>query len=309
MAELGAPSVVTIGTFDGLHLGHRALLQRTQELARRRGLRSLVFTFSRPPQSYLGRAKPLLMPAEKRITLLKQSVDQVIVSEFPEIQPLSPQEFVTQILHERLCARAVVVGSNFCFGRNRAGNVSTLQHLGSELGMDVHVVEPIFVQGEQVSSTAIREALQAGDVERATRFLGNPPQLWGRVIAGEGQGRVLGFPTANLALDPDLLVPREGIYAAQVFYENERRAGALYIGRRPTFDGARISIEVHILEADLKKELGLYGTELAVQLFARLRDDQCFSTLEELRAQIQADVEVTRQFFARWHKKTSRFPE
>ncbi|OGF56909.1 MAG: riboflavin biosynthesis protein RibF [Candidatus Fraserbacteria bacterium RBG_16_55_9] len=297
MADTRPHSAITIGTFDGIHLGHRALLQRTREIAKGHELKSLAVTFPRPPQNYLGRPKQLLMPSEKRIALLAQYVDQVVVIEFPEIQWLSPREFVTGILCERLRAAAVVVGRNFRFGRSRKGNVSTLVELGSELGLDVQIVDPVLVNGEQVSSTAIRKAIQLGDIEQATRLLGDPPQLWGKVIRGEGQGRALGFPTANLSVDPELLMPGEGIYAARVFYRNESRAGSLYIGRRPTFNGTRTSVEVHILEADSDKEL--YGEELAVQLFTRLRGEKRFASAEELQAQIRTDVEATREFFSR----------
>jgi riboflavin kinase/FMN adenylyltransferase len=295
MAEPRDRSVVTIGTFDGVHLGHRALLERTRELAAARGLSSVVLTFPRPPQNYLGRPKPLLMPAEKRKALLTKHVDQVVVVEFPEIQPLSPREFVTQILLERLRAAAVVVGEDFCFGRNRAGNTSTLAQLGRELGFEVHMIQPIFVDGERVSSTAIREALQEGNVERAAKLLGESPRLWGRVIPGEGQGRRLGCPTANLLLDPEVVLPAEGIYAARIFCKEVSREGALYIGRRPTLDGQRISVEVHLL--DCPGELNLYGQELEAQVLRRLREDQRLATIEELREQIQKDLNVVRSFF------------
>ena len=298
MTEPKTRSVVTIGTFDGIHVGHRALLQKTRELAEANRFQSVVLTFPRPPQNYLGNPKRLLMPPEKRIALLTQHVDQVLVIEFPEIQSLSPREFVKEILCERLKAAAVVVGRNFCFGRDRQGNVSTLMELGSGLGIDVQIVDPILVNGERVSSTTIRQALQVGDIERASRLLGDPPKLWGKVIPGEGQGRVLGFPTANLSMNSELLVPGEGIYATRVFYRNQSKMASLYIGRRPTFDGAHTSIEVHILESDSHEELDLYGEELSVQLFTRLRGDRRFSSREELQAQIRADVEATQEFFS-----------
>lgn len=299
MADPKDGSVVTIGTFDGVHVGHRALLQHTRELAHVRELRSLVLTFPRPPQNYLGRPKPLLMSKEKRITQLQEHVDQVVIIEFPEIQLLSPREFVVSILKDRLRAAAVVVGSDFCFGKNRQGDVSTLLQLGREFEMDVQIVEPILIDGERVSSTAIREALQKGQIERATRLLGEYPELRGRVIRGQGEGRLLGFPTANLSRDPELVLPGEGIYAARVSYRKKTQHGALYIGRRPTLDGTQTSIEVHILGPDSQEELQLYGEELIVQLFTRLREDRRFSSLEELRVQMRADVEATREFFAR----------
>jgi len=289
-------SVVTIGTFDGIHLGHRALLDLTCKLARRSGLLSIALTFTKPPQNYLGRPKKLLMPPEVRLALLKEHVDRVEVIDFPEVRGLAPEEFASIILRERLKAKAVVVGEGFRFGHGRSGDVSTMKELGQELGFSVEVVEAVGVEGEVVSSTAIRRALEAGDIERATRLLGGPPRLWGKVVPGSGRGRELGFPTANLAVDPEVLVPAAGVYAAQVRLRGAKLAGALYIGRRPTFEGAELSIEVYILDGE---GLQLYGEELEVQLLTRFREDRRFASPEELKAQIRADVQATREFFAR----------
>jgi len=292
------PTVVTIGTFDGIHLGHRALLERTRQLARTRGLRSLVLTFPRPPQNYLGRPKRLLMPKEKRLARLGEYVDHVIVIDFPEIQGLSPQAFAQEILKGRLKAAAVVVGENFRFGRDRRGDVRTLRDLGEELGFEVEVLRPVRVEGEWVSSTAIRRALQSGEVERAARLLGEPPRLWGRVVRGSGRGHTLGFPTANLSVDPELILPAEGVYASRVDLHGKDHPGALYIGHRPTLDGKGLSIEVHILREG-GKELDLYGQELEVELLSRIRADRRFLSLDELRRQIEADIEAVRSLFAR----------
>jgi len=290
------PTAVTIGTFDGIHLGHRALLVRTRELARKRGLRSLVFTFASPPQNYLGHPKRLLMPKEKRLARLREYVDRVVVSDFREIQNLSPREFVLKILKGRLHAVAIVVGENFRFGRGRQGDVRTLKELGGELGIAVEILPPVKVGGQLVSSTAIRRALQSGQIERAIELLGEPPRLWGEVIKGTGQGRALGFPTANLALDPELIIPAEGVYAVRVGVQGDKYAGALYVGYRPTFDGKQLSIEVYILPEG-GKEFDLYGKELEVELLTRLRGDRRFPTPAELRSQIGSDVEAVRSFF------------
>lgn len=290
------PTAVTIGTFDGIHLGHRALLERTRELARERGFKSVVLTFPRPPQNYLGRPKRLLMPKDKRLARLGEYVDRVVVSDFPEIQNLSPRQFVLKVLQGRLNAAAVVVGENFRFGHGRQGDVQTLEKLGGELGIAVEILPPVMVGGELVSSTAIRRALQSGQIERAIELLGEPPRLWGKVIRGTGRGRALGFPTANLALDPELTVPAEGVYAAGLSIQGEKYAAALYVGYRPTFDGKELSIEVYILPEG-GKELDLYGKELEVELLTRLRGDLRFPTPAELQRQIGADVEAVRSFF------------
>ncbi len=298
MGTSEARTAVTIGTFDGVHLGHQALLLRTRQLAHALGLKSVVLTFPKPPQNYLGRPKRLLMPKAKRIEALRKYVDTVVILDFPKLQKLKPREFVVRILLEDLRAAAVVVGKNFCFGRDRAGNVATLTALGEELGFAVQIQEPVTVEGEIISSTAIREALQVGNVERAKKLLGDCPRIWGRVIPGWRQGQALGFPTANLAVDPEVLLPAEGIYAARVCFRDMKREGALYIGRRPTLGGQEVSVEVHILQPH-PKELELYGEELEVEVLARLREDRRFETLSELRAQIRADVEEVREFFAR----------
>lgn len=286
-------SVVTIGTFDGIHLGHRALLSAAREQASSRILTSVAYTFLKPPQNYLGTPKKLLMPPQTKLQLLRQHVDRVEIAEFLEIQPLSAEEFVINILVKRLCISVMIVGTDFRFGRDRQGNVSSLTELGNRLGFEVDVVLPIKINNEPVSSTAIRNALSSGDVERATRFLGARPRLWGEVIHGEGQATQLGFPTANLALDPDVLIPAPGIYAARVKFEEKSYPTALYIGSRPTFGGEGISIEAHILDED---KIDLYGKSLEVELFQRIRGDRRFLSVEELQKQISADIDAVREY-------------
>jgi riboflavin kinase/FMN adenylyltransferase len=290
-------AIVTIGTFDGVHLGHQALLRRTAERARGRGLISLALTFPKPPQNYLGRPKPLLLPLEKKIALLKRYVDRVVVIDFREIRSLDPRGFVVRVLRERLQAAGLVVGENFRFGRDRSGTAAMLCNLGRELGIDVEVIPRVVIRGEPVSSTAVREALRAGDAQRAAELLGRPHALWGLVVRGAGQGRALGFPTANLRIDAEILVPAEGIYAAWVRHLGGEGPGAFYVGRRPTLDGGRLSLEVYLLDAQI--ETDLYGMELEIELRARIRGDRRFETLEELRRQIRADVEAVRALFAR----------
>ena len=301
---------MTIGTFDGVHLGHQALLRRAQQLARARGLLSVALTFERPPQNYLGQPKPLLMPLDKKVALLEQFVDRVEVLSFPAVQALTPQEFAERILRKGFKAAVVVIGENFRFGRDRQGDAQTLQALSFE----VEIVPSVTVDDEVVSSTEIRRALRRGDIERARKFLGRPPQLWGRVVRGSGQGRLLGFPTANLAVDPELIVPAEGIYAAWAHFDGETRPGALYIGRKPTFGGTQLSVEIYLLE-DFNKAskdstesseglFELYGKEIEVHLIARIRGDQRFETVEELRRQIEADVEAVRALL----KSSARAP-
>lgn len=287
-------AVVTIGTFDGVHLGHRALLERTAQLASAADLESVALTFELPPQNYLGHPKRLILPPARKVERLQQLVERVVLIDFPEIQPLFPEEFARQILYERLGASAVVVGTNYRFGRDQQGDVKRLQALGQAWGFRVEVIPPVLIDGQTVSSTAIREALARGDMGQATRLLGHAPHLWGRVERGAGRGRTLGVPTANLAIDPRLVVPEQGIFAARVFYKRWWEA-ALYRGERATFahDGQRSAVEVHLLDF----EGDLYSQELEVEIVQKIRDDRRFSTVEALVARITEDLAKIRRFF------------
>jgi riboflavin kinase/FMN adenylyltransferase len=283
---------VTIGTFDGMHLGHQALLKRTAQLASVHKVQSVALTFELPPQNYLGRPKQLILPPARKIEQLHQLVERVVLIDFPEIQPLSPEDFARQILCERLRAIAVVVGTNYRFGRDQQGDVKRLQVLGQALGFRVEVIPPVLIDGHTVSSTAIREALARGDIGQATRLLGYAPHFWGRVERGAGRGRTLGVPTANLVIDPRLVTPEQGIFAARVFYKRWWDA-ALYIGDRPSFahDGQRSSVEVHLLDF----QGDLYGQELEVEVLQKMRDDQRFGTIEALVGQITEDLAKIRR--------------
>ena len=289
-------SAVTIGTFDGIHLGHQALLNRTSKYAADRSLESVAYTFGKPPQNYLGRPKSLLMPSQTKLAHLKSYVDVVEVADFVSIQPLSPEDFVESILVKKLGAEVVVIGDNFCFGKNRAGNVETLKVLGSQLGFEVDVVDPVTISQKTVSSTAIREALKQGHVEEANMLLGKRHRIWGEVIKGAGHGRTIGYPTANLRVDSEILVPAEGIYAVRVITPGgDEKLGALYIGKRPTMENSdEISLEVHLLDVG---DLDLYGAELELALCYYIRPDKKLDSEQELVAQIAQDLEEIRAYF------------
>jgi len=292
-SSLMQKTVVTIGTFDGLHLGHRTLLQRVREIAFNQSWPSLVFTFPEPPQNYFGRKKKLILPVEKKLELLAKEVNQVIIVDFKELYWMSPEEFVEQVLVEKLHAAAVVVGSNYRFGKARRGDAALLQKLGEELGFMVEIVPPVTLAGEIVSSTAVRKALSSGNIERARQLLGYPPLLCGRVIQGEGRGKELGFPTANLKIEESLITPDEGVFAARALFKGEVASCVVYIGRRPTFDGKEKAFEVHLLGEvpEILRE-GLYGLKMEVELLHKLRGDKRFPNPRALQEQIKADIEA-----------------
>ncbi len=286
-------TALTLGTFDGVHRGHRALLERTDSWAREHGALSVAFVFTQPPSNSLGVPKPLLLPVRKKLEKISQFVEHVLAVEFPEVGEMAAEEFVRKILVEQLHMAHMVIGPDARFGKNRRGNSALLEELGARFGFSVEVVPPVTVGQRIVSSTAIRESLLAGRFEEAHQMLGYAPTLWGTVVHGDGRGRQLGYPTANLALEHNVLVPAAGVYAVRVLIQDSWREGVLYIGNRSTFANASPSIEVHIFDTDEE----LYGLELEVTLLHRLRGDQRFDSLDALREQIKRDIDAAQAVF------------
>lgn len=270
-----ADRAVAIGTFDGVHRGHRAVI----EAARASGLRSTVVTFHPHPREVLGYEVSLLSTFERRLELIEAlGPDDVLVVEFTlELSRLAPEEFVQEVLAP-IGTRILLAGEDFRFGRGRTGDVALLR----ALGFDVRPVPLV----EGVSSSRIREALRDGDVVSAARMLGRPPELEGRVVAGDQRGGTLGFPTANLSVQPHLLVPAYGIYAGSALGHR----AAVSIGVNPHYGGRERRIEAFLLgfEGDL------YGRHLRLELWERLRDERGFETEGELVDQIALDVERAR---------------
>ena len=289
-------TVVTIGAYDGVHRGHRALLARVRAMAAEAGARSAVVTFDRHPATVVrpGSAPKLLTDLEQKLELLAESgVDDCVLIRFDERRSRqSADEFVQEILVDCLGARAVVVGHDFHFGHRRGGDVELLRRRGAELGFEVSDVQFAGDGGEPISSTRIRALLSAGDVEAAARLLGRPHEVRGRVERGDARGRQLGYPTAKLAVPSSICLPADGIYAG--WYERpagEAHPAAISVGRRPTFhDDASPVLEAHLLDFDGE----LYGEVARVRFVARLRDEERFDTGDELAAQMSRDVEATR---------------
>ncbi len=289
-----APCAVAVGSFDGVHLGHQEILRRLRERSAAGGLISTVLTFEPHPLRVLTRHPPLLLTVlEEKVALLEgMGVSRVVALPFDrELAGMAPADFVQDILKRRLEAREVLVGYNFTFGARGEGTAETLCHLGEAAGMRVFVIPPQEVGGRVISSTLIRERLSRGEVEEAAQLLGRPFSVRSRVVAGEGRGRGLGFPTANLRLPPEKLLPAEGVYAARVLWREREWPAVVNLGRRPTFGAGQTALEVHLLDfgADL------YGAQLEIAFVHFLRPERSFASPAELVLQIRRDVARARE--------------
>ena len=291
LAKLSAERdmLLTIGVFDGVHLGHRHLISRLTELARKQGLASGVVTFAQHPQEVLSPQTrlPFLTNLAQRTKLLKEAGVEVIItlSFTPELARLSPRQFLEK-LKKYLRMRGLVVGPDFALGQNREGDVDNLSRLGEEMGFSVTVVPPLTIDGQVVSSTAIRKALASGDMKRAQSLIGRPFRLQGRVTSGAKRGAELGFPTANLEASPQQAIPAEGVYASRVHIDNQAHPAMTNIGQRPTFGESQRVVEVYLLDY----HGDLYKQELTVDIIERLRGEIKFDSPEELKQQIAKDV-------------------
>ena len=286
-------TALTIGVFDGVHLGHQLLVSKVKEKAAAANLDSVVVTFLHHPRLVLGRQSHItfITSIEERIRRLEGlGVSHVVALSFThELARLSAREFV-KLLMEYLKMRELVIGPDFALGKERSGNIASLQALGSELGFGIEVVPPLLYQGEVVSSTAIRGALARGEVNKMNKLLGRHFTLTGQVEKGDARGRTLGFPTANLIPNEEQALPADGVYACYAILGEQRYKAVLNIGVRPTFRGIQRLVEVHILDFSGN----IYGQELQVELIDRLRDEMKFPGPEELKSQMTKDVELAR---------------
>jgi riboflavin kinase / FMN adenylyltransferase len=292
-------SVVTVGTFDGVHRGHWEVLQQVRRFATAAGRRSVLVTFHPHPLQVLrpGHAPRLLTtPDEKAEVLAESGLDYVVFLPFtPRLAAYPPRRFVEEILLGRLAMGTLIIGYDHGFGRDRSGDVDTLRRIGDELGFEVRVVDAVLRGDDPISSTRIRRALTAGDVAAAAAALGRPYSLRGPVVRGAGLGRGLGFPTANIHVpDPDKLLPRDGIYAVTAILRGRRMDGVLHLGPRPTYPGLAPSVEVHLFEWDDE----LYGEEVRIDFCARIRDIARFDGDAALAEAIAADCARARALLA-----------
>lgn len=299
--DVGSPplrAVVTVGNFDGVHRGHQDLIRKVVVRARKFGGEAWAVTFHPHPSKVLApeHAPALLTTLEQRLELLAAlGLDATLVLPFNhEFAQLSPREFVSEILREKLAARVVYVGPNFRFGHRAAGDVSVLAELAREFEFELEVVPPVNFRGQIVSSTLIRHLVAEGGVERAARLLGRPFTLTGAIEPGAGRGRQIGVPTLNLAPQQECL-PARGVYITETLFGRHTYPSATNIGLRPTFGGEHQVVESHLLGFTETVTEG----SLETRFYRRLRAETKFPSPDALRVQIQRDLERTRQFFNR----------
>jgi riboflavin kinase/FMN adenylyltransferase len=289
--------VVALGNFDGVHLGHRGILNAAIDHARASRGTAFALTFDPLPAKFLfpDRAPLMINAPRDKIELLQSSgIDGVIVLEFTrELSMLSPREFVRDYLIGKILARAVVVGHSVNFGHQRVGNASVMVELGRELGFETTVVGPVKVEGEEVSSTKVRDRIASGDMRGAARLLGRHHFLGGEVVHGRERGRKIGFPTANLLAETEC-IPPDGVYATRVVVNGQAFGAITNIGMRPTFAEKERSIESHIFDF----ERDLYGQRIKLEIIDRIRPEQKFESAQALAAQIATDVRRVKEILA-----------
>jgi len=287
--------IVTVGSFDGVHLAHRAILQVLNSRAKEVDGTSLVVTFEPHPRVFLDpQEAPLLLTSkgEKLAILDDLSLDAVYLLPFNSgLAKMGAEQFVEKVLHNRLNTCEVVIGHDHHFGKGRRGGLATLQELGALWGFQVTALDPVLHHGQPISSTRIRRSLLAGDVKPAAEMLGYQYRLAGNVVQGDGRGRSLNYPTANLKVPARKLIPENGVYAVSSCRDGPNSHGLLNIGHRPTFGGRDRLVEIHFFDFDDT----LYGKEIEIQFVDKIRDEIKFSNSAELTRQIRKDEQVARR--------------
>jgi riboflavin kinase/FMN adenylyltransferase len=298
-AEIARPTVLTLGVFDGLHLGHQLIIGRVVERARSTGAVPTVITFDPHPRAVLHTesAPPLLQTFDQKIEAFGVlGVEQAIVIRFTrEFAARSAEDFLRDVVHERLQAKEAYLGRGFAFGRGREGDIELLRRVSRELGFFADEVPEVRLRGQRISSSRIRELLAEGRVNLARRMLGRPYGVEGRVLRGAERGRTLGFPTANLR-PVNRVIPRGGVYVTATLIDGAWRRSVTNVGVRPTFESAgEPSVETFVMDWDGD----LYGDVVRVRFLHRLRGERRFNSADELKQQIDTDILRARKFFSR----------
>jgi riboflavin kinase/FMN adenylyltransferase len=282
-------TLLTIGVFDGVHLGHQRLISELTRQARQKGLLSGVVTFRQHPEDLLsaGKRLPFLTDIKTRTRLLKrEGVDFIITLSFNrELAALSARRFM-EILHQYLRMRGLVIGTDFALGKGREGDTGVIRRLGKEMGIDITVVPPLKINGEVVSSTALRQALAEGNIDKVKSFTGRPYALHGKVVEGAGRGEGMGFPTANMDVKSGQALPPDGVYVGLTRFNGRVYQSMTNIGRNPTFGDTERSVESYLVDY----HGDLYGKEVRLDIIARLRDEKKFASAAELKKQIARDI-------------------
>jgi len=291
-------SVVTVGGFDGIHLGHQALIEEVIKCASHRNYNAVLLTFETHPRIALGQEREpfLLTPISEKIEILKTfPLDFVIFLE-PTVELLNTdrEEFVKEFLINKLHTKRLVLGFNHHFGKNREGSPVYLAETLKDWNFVLTVFPPVFVNGEIVSSSKIREFLRVGNIKMANKMLGRPYSITGEVVEGKKIGRKLGVKTANLKVHPFKLLPANGVYVVEVSFRGDMLKGVASVGVRPTVDGKKVVTEVHIFDFDEE----IYGEQLKVHFLEYLREEKKFSSLEELKSAIMDDIKRAKEYFS-----------
>ncbi len=280
---------ITIGNFDGVHIGHQALINKVIEKSRENGLKSVVVTFDpHPLRIILGETPPFITTTEQKLDLISElEPDYIVCLQFnKDMAKMSAEDFVYHYLVQGLCVQELVIGHDYAFGKDRRGDINLLRRLGEDYNFHVHQVDPIYRDGDVVSSTRIRKMIQNGQVWQVRPLLNRFFQIIGNVVKGQKRGGpLLGVPTANLKLR-DELFPKTGVYAVWVDYEHDIYPGVANVGYNPTFDMHELSVEVHLFDFNAD----IYGRKIRVYFVQRLRDEKKFSGFEELLTQIKRDI-------------------
>jgi riboflavin kinase/FMN adenylyltransferase len=293
-------TAVTIGKFDGVHLGHQALLAELVEVSEEHGVAGVVLTFDRHPDALLNPSavkQAITGPIQKQYLLREAGVDAILTLPFDEaLAALSPEEFVKQVLVDGLKARWVLVGQDFRFGAEGVGNVDTIRELGARYGFRVTVVPPVIIDGEVVSTTLVRDYLDRGNIAKATELLGRPHLTTGIIEHGLKIGRTIGFPTANMSRDAEGYLPVDGVYAGWLYADDERYPAALSVGINETFQAVPRLIEAHVID---DTDLDLYDKVVSLEYVEYIRSAAKFDGVESLVAEINRDLDKCRQILGR----------
>lgn len=284
------PLVAVLGNFDGVHLGHQKLIKTAKDITDSLRGETLVFTFFPHPQLVLNKEIQMLNSFELKTRLIKDlGVDSILAIPFTEeISKLTPQQFVQQVLHEKLKVSHVVAGFNFSFGYQGSGKALDLIRLAGELNIKVTIMEPFYMDKELVSSTRIREYIKKGQIKKASKLLGYQPTIQGKVVSGNRIGRQIGFPTANLEWDRHLLIPGPGVYAVKVAVNDDLKLGVLNIGFKPTVSEKEIlTMEVNILEFNQE----IYDWKIEINFYEKIRNEKKFNNITQLKEQIALDID------------------